>query len=304
MCVRTITLVLAWCVSASGRRCLGPPEVASPPDRNFSTCGGALPSVWRDAAPYPETSCAFCAGNAATAHLLEIAAELRRLKARECRRLVVYGAAFGTQFFRRWPNRTLAGARTVQDLHGAHGRCFFKFILKKDVAFVRKRVGTNTVRLPPSLFVRTNFRVEGLDLLVPLDQDALPWLATASLRRNVKILKMLGPRLFPWTERLVSACRIFSFFTRASRPRRPAVASRRRMIPSTKDLIPFARRLLWIDAKLRLGATNPLRLFHATEARGACLAARSGSAHRRVCIFGAHTRLPPPSAPQAPCRRA
>ena len=91
MCVRTITLVLAWCVSASGRRCLGPPEVARPPDRNFSTCGGAPPSVWRDAAPYPETSCAFCAGNAATAHLLEIAAELRRLKARECRRLVVYG---------------------------------------------------------------------------------------------------------------------------------------------------------------------------------------------------------------------
>ena len=40
------------------------------------------------------------------------------------------------------------------------------------------------------------------------------------------------------------------------------------------------------------------------ERRGACLAARSGSAHRRVCIFGAHTRLPPPSAPQAPCRRA
>ena len=218
MCVRTITLVLAWCVSASGRRCLGPPEVARPPDRNFSTCGGAPPSVWRDAAPYPETSCAFCAGNAATAHLLEIAAELRRLKARECRRLVVYGAAFGTQFFRRWPNRTLAGARTVQDLHGAHGRCFFKFILKKDVAFVRKRVGTNTVRLPPSLFVRTNFRVEGLDLLVPLDQDALPWLATASLRRNVKILKMLGPRLFPWTERLVSACRI-SLFSLAPRVR-------------------------------------------------------------------------------------
>ena len=212
MCVRSITLVLAWCVSASGRRCLGPPEVARPPDRNFSTCGGAPPSVWRDAAPYPETSCAFCAGNAATAHLLEIAAELRRLKARECRRLVVYGAAFGTSFFRRWPNRTLAGARTVQDLHGAHGRCFFKFILKKDVAFVRKRVGTNTLRLPPSLFVRTNFRVEGLDLLVPLDQDALPWLATASLRRNVKILKMLGPRLFPWTEQHVSACRIFSFF--------------------------------------------------------------------------------------------
>ena len=98
MCVRTITLVLAWCVSASGRRCLGPPEVARPLDRNFSTCGGAPPSVWRDAAPYPETSCAFCAGNAATAHLLEIAAELRRLKARECRRLVVYGAAFGTSF--------------------------------------------------------------------------------------------------------------------------------------------------------------------------------------------------------------
>ena len=298
MCVRTITLVLAWCVSASGRRCLGPPEVARPLHRNFSTCGGAPPSVWRDAAPYPETSCAFCAGNAATAHLLEIAAELRRLKARECRRLVVYGAAFGTSFFRRWPNRTLAGARTVQDLHGAHGRCFFKFILKKDVAFVRKRVGTNTVRLPPSLFVRTNFRVEGLDLLVPLDQDALPWLATASLRRNVKILKMLGPRLFPWTERLVSACRIFSFFTRASRPRRPAVASRRRMIPSTKDLLPFARRLLWIDAKLRLGATNPLRLFHATEARGACLAAVGlpfhnnaygpGAAAMRVPSFSRH----------------
>ena len=104
------------------------------------------------------------------------------------------------------------------DLHGAHGRCFFKFILKKDVTFVRKRVGTNTLRLPPSLFVRTNFRVEGLDLLVPLDQDALPWLATASLRRNVKILKMLGPRLFPWTERLVSACRI-SLFSLAPRVR-------------------------------------------------------------------------------------
>mmetsp|Transcript_17295 Transcript_17295/g.49395 ORF Transcript_17295/g.49395 Transcript_17295/m.49395 type:complete len:434 (+) Transcript_17295:114-1415(+) len=257
MCVRTITLVLAWCVSASGRRCLGPPEVVRPLDRNFSTCGGAPPSVWRDAAPYPETSCAFCAGNAATAHLLEIAAELRRLKARECRRLVVYGAAFGTRFFRRWPNRTLAGARTVQDLHGAHGQCFFKFILKKDVTFVRKRVGTNTLRLPPSLFVRTNFRVEGLDLLVPLDQDALPWLATASLRRNVKILKMLGQRLFPWTE-----------------------------------------RLLWIDAKLRLGATNPLRLFDATEARGACLAAVGlpfhnnaygpGAAAMRVPSFSRH----------------
>ena len=178
--------------------------------------GGA--AVCGATAPYPKPR-AHSAPERGGGTSAESAAELRRLKARECRRLVVYGAAFGTSFFRRWPNRTLAGARTVKDLHGAHGRCFFKFILKKDVAFVRKRVGTNTVRLPPSLFVRTNLRVEGLDLLVPLDQDALPWLAMASLRRNVKILKMLGPRLFPWTERL-SPCRIFSCFTGASRPRR------------------------------------------------------------------------------------
>jgi len=240
MCVflRTITFVLA-CLPASGQQCLGSPEIARPHNRNFSTCGEAPPSVWRDAAPYPETSCAFCAGNAATTHLLEIAAELRRLKARECQRLVVYGAAFGTQFFRRWPNRTLAGARTVQDLHHVHGQCFFKFILKKDVPFVRKRIGTNTLHLSKSFFVRTNFRVEGLDLLVPLDQDRLPWLATASLRRNVKILKMLGPRLFPWTERLVSEHRIFSFFARASHPRRRAIVSPRSMISSNEDLPPL-----------------------------------------------------------------
>ena len=70
------------------------------------------------------------------------------------------------------------------------------------------------------------------------------------------------------------------------------------MIPTTKDLLPFARRLLWIDAKLRLGATNPLRLFHATEARGACLAAVGlpfhnnaygpGAAAMRVPSFSRH----------------
>ena len=51
--------------------------------------------------------------------------------------------------------------------------------------------------------MRHNQKVEDLDLLIALDGALLPWREAGSQRRNVKILKLLGPVLFPWTERLL-----------------------------------------------------------------------------------------------------
>lgn len=253
-----LAALAALCVGAmtpaAPRTCAGPPESPSAGGSKFACTPVAANPLSSDGGRGNGTACAFCAGHEATAHLLGVAASLRRLKERECSKLVVYGVAFGAKYLRRWPNRTLLGARTVRDLHAAHGRCFFKFMLRSDVKGVAKRVpfpaafgshgkavtararapqvGANTKRQPEAFFVRHNQKVDDLDLLIALDGALLPWREAGSQRRNVKILKLLGPVLFPWTE-----------------------------------------RLLWIDSKLRLGALDPRAVVDATTSkRGACAA--------------------------------
>ena len=102
----------------------------------------------------------------------------------------MYGVAFGAKYLRRWPNRTLLGARTVRDLHSAHGRCFFKFMLESDVPAIARRGPAR-----PSFFVRHNHKVEDLDLLVALDGDRL-----CVFRRPVPVRRCkasLGPGASP-----------------------------------------------------------------------------------------------------------
>ena len=151
---------------AAAAKCRGPPE--SPSAGGAFACRSADAEAWASSPPNGSYACGFCEGHEATAHLLEVAATLERLKARECRRLVVYGVAFGAKYLRRWPNRTLLGARTVRDLHSAHGRCFFKFMLESDVPAIARRGPAR-----PSFFVRHNHKVEDLALLVALDGDRL-----------------------------------------------------------------------------------------------------------------------------------
>ena len=69
------------------------------------------------------------------------------------------------------------------ELHAKHGHCFFRFVLKEDL-----------------LAEDEDGRRDTLNLLIPLDSEALPF---GGARRNVKIIKMLGHLIFPWAERLM-----------------------------------------------------------------------------------------------------
>ena len=94
----------------------------------------------------------------------------------------------------------LVGAEQAGILIRQHGRCFFRFVLSDDVeATAGDPNSTHTFSASPTWDI-LNHSVDMLNLLVPLERDKLPF---EGMRRNVKVLKMLGGLLFPWVERLV-----------------------------------------------------------------------------------------------------
>ena len=147
----------------------------------------------------PAEPCGFCRQSSSAAYLLGVAEKLRALKETECKDLTVYGVAFGASHFDLMSDR-LVGAEQAGILIRQHGRCFFRFVLSDDVeATAGDPNSTHTFSASPTWDI-LNHSVDMLNLLVPLERDKLPF---EGMRRNVKVLKMLGGLLFPWVERLV-----------------------------------------------------------------------------------------------------
>lgn len=110
----------------------------------------------------------------------------------------------------RW-GESRADVRSREQLVSQHGECFFNFVLR-----ARSADGV-PVRLRPLL---TRSQDPGaLELLVTLNEHALPW--ATNMRRNVKILKFFGHKLFPWARRgrAVKRARALLLFKKTRRAR-------------------------------------------------------------------------------------
>jgi hypothetical protein len=127
---------------------------------------------------------------------------LERRAASRCSELVVYSAALGNNFAATtFADRDLAGTLTNKALWRTNGRnCYFRFVLITDKSTNQDNSGL-------------------LERLVRLDPTYLPYPAH-EMRRNVKVFKMIGHKLFHW-----------------------------------------AKRTVWIDAKLRIGSIVRLSSF-------------------------------------------
>ena len=154
-----------------------------------------------DFAPRSERAepCGFCRQSSSAAYLIDVAKKLRALKEAECKDLIIYGVAFGASHFDLMSDRLL-GAEQAGLLIRQHGRCFFRFVLSDDVEAAANDPGSTHAFAASPTQTLLNHSVDMLNLLVPLERDKLPF---EGMRRNVKVLKMLGGLLFPWVERMV-----------------------------------------------------------------------------------------------------
>ena len=154
-----------------------------------------------------------------------------------------YSAAFGAAYANKGAKKGAPGVKDAPRLRREYGDCFFRFTLVGDLPKAARRGAELGARA-----FRWKRAADKIHLLVPLDASRLPYSAP---RRNVKVLKMLGHRLFPWAE-----------------------------------------RLLWADAKLRIGEHDPRAYFRETveapaAGAGVCAAFVGLPLHRHAYGDGA-----------------
>jgi len=111
-------------------------------------------------------------------HLTHVVDELRRLKLKECSDFVIYTASLGSGFSAFIDANGTESTEFPESDHGGYGRCFFSFVLGES----------------------TDISISDTEVTVSLSPAHLPY---KNMRRNVKILKFLGLRIFSWAKRLV-----------------------------------------------------------------------------------------------------
>ena len=128
-------------------------------------------------------ACGFCRGSATERLLREVAMSLRAFEG-ECRDFVAYSVSFHHQL-------SELAVPPASPLN--HSNCFFSFVL---MPTARKVNGTSAAT-PFDLLP-----MHGRTHRVAVDRSFLPS-NNGSMRRNVKIFKLLGHRLFPWARALL-----------------------------------------------------------------------------------------------------
>ena len=145
--------------------------------------------------------------DAAVDYLSSVIGALRRSSAEECAELVVYSVQFGratgrdesrTREFMANSRLAKAPLQSPRLLRLLHGDCFFRFRLAEE----RGRAVNGSAARVRSAGEREGEERSELYRDVLLDPRMLPFRG-AQMRRNVKIFKMLGASIFPWTQRLL-----------------------------------------------------------------------------------------------------
>ena len=127
-------------------------------------------------------------------YLQRIITTLYNTKKIKCKRLVVYSVAFGSsKYLHSFKHER---PLHVKKLHSLHGRCFFTFVLSERNMINAAVQNDNNINDDIKLFRS----MDDLDVLVPIPSNVLPY---KNMRRNTKIIKMLGQYIFYWTKYLI-----------------------------------------------------------------------------------------------------
>lgn len=117
-------------------------------------------------------------------YLFQVAFQLEALAKAKCTEVVAYSAVLGDLW---WTSQVkVAPSKFGWDAH----QCYFRFVLWR----------SGVVKSATEWHDQGNSSAQ--QFLVPLDAARLPFKGK-SMRRNVKILKMLGHQFFPWARTLI-----------------------------------------------------------------------------------------------------
>mmetsp|Transcript_8094 Transcript_8094/g.10307 ORF Transcript_8094/g.10307 Transcript_8094/m.10307 type:complete len:338 (+) Transcript_8094:104-1117(+) len=178
-------------------------------------------------------------------YLRSVSKELTIARSDECAGLVVYGAALGAKHLRLFSLRMLFDAIPGTRLRDHHGDCFFKFVLAQDVM--------NKPREYAIVDVEAQSRSEN-DSSAIISNHTLFYRRLRGQDNELDLLVALEANRLPYT---------------GNRMRRNV-----KILKTMSHLLfPWARRSIWIDAKLRLGALDPLLIFqYGLRPLNACIA--------------------------------
>jgi hypothetical protein len=127
----------------------------------------------------------------------------------DCKRLVVFGVAFGGEFVTDLDAPHVRLLINATDLLRRHGRCFFIFTSEEDIRNVSSTARANMWNEPgggnassyhTSSDGYTNPIAIGHNILIPIPSSILPY---RNPRRNVKLLKYMGQFMFRQAEVIV-----------------------------------------------------------------------------------------------------
>lgn len=130
-------------------------------------------------------ACELCGQSPFVEFATALAKKLRDTKQKECFEMVIYGAAFGSDYERMVDD--VSGSIT-QRLVQLHQQCFFTFVLGDSVAGGSQAIPFRTSR-------------SGLQIKIPVPLNVFPY---KDMRRNVKLFKMYaGLVIFSFSERVI-----------------------------------------------------------------------------------------------------
>mmetsp|Transcript_38325 Transcript_38325/g.43225 ORF Transcript_38325/g.43225 Transcript_38325/m.43225 type:complete len:947 (-) Transcript_38325:236-3076(-) len=115
---------------------------------------------------------------------------------KRCKRLVVFGVAFGGNFVKDLDAPHVRSLVNATDLLRRHGRCFFILTTEEDIRnnadIIEKYNNIERDFIDPVTI--------GHNILIPIPRDVLPY---HNPRRNVKLLKYMGQYMFQESETII-----------------------------------------------------------------------------------------------------
>jgi hypothetical protein len=151
------------------------------------------------------SKCSFCSSSLGGRYFAELARMLSFYAANNgsegtgCTSLVVFGVAFGQDFFQYlFPKIPAMEEDSGHPLN--RNVCFFTFVLEEDLIEMHG-VPRHQAKLDKRYLRNPIMSQDRLDILIPISKDSLPYV---SMRRNTKLFKMHSPSLlFSFAERVV-----------------------------------------------------------------------------------------------------